>query len=141
MPRELFVLLHHLPDPVPGEEGHYKPFSEVFGTFTTEEYRPSLQVKKSKQKYLPFAASVQHVKNVNVMIQCEECEMWRLVYSKFKLTVDEKKTLQSSLDEFTYTCGAQLDDLCLDGRLKEGVAMRIIQCHQPVEKLHYSVGT
>ncbi len=122
MPREAFDLLHYLPDPVPGEEGHYKCFSEVFGTSTTEEFRPSLQVKKSK-KSLPFTAGIQHVKNV---IQCEECEMWRLVYSKFKLTPGERKSLQKALDEFTYTCGAQLEDLNLNGRLKDGIAMRLI---------------
>lgn len=67
--------------------------------------------------------------------------MWRLVYSKFKLTASERKTLQNMLDEFTYTCGAQLEDLGLEGHLKEIVAMRIIRCHEPVEKLYYSVGT
>ena len=81
MPTELFDQLHCLSDPIPGPDGHYKPFFEVYGTSTTEEFRPSLQVKKSKQKTLPFTASVQHVRNVNVMIQCEECEMWQLVYS------------------------------------------------------------
>ena len=141
MPMEKFDLLCHLPDPVPGEGGHYKPFLDVFGTSTSEEFRPSLQAKKSKQKSLPFSASVQHVKNANLMMQCEECEMWRLVYSKFKLTPSERKYLQNLLDEFTYTCGAQLDDLDLEGKLRDGVAMRIVQCYQPVEKLYYSVGT
>ena len=37
------------------------------------------------------------------------------------------------------TCGAQLDDLDLEGKLKDGVAMRVIRCYQPVEKLYYSV--
>jgi len=32
----VFVKLNHLPDPVPGPEDHYKKFSEVFGTKTTE---------------------------------------------------------------------------------------------------------
>ena len=141
MPSELFDQLHHLPDPIPCPDGHYKPFSEVYGTPTTEEFRPSLQLKKFKQKTLPFTASVQHVRNVNVMIQCEECEMWRLVYSKFKLTVAERKNLQEALDDLTYTCGAQLQDLDLGGCLKENVEMRIIRCYEPVEKLYYSVGT
>ena len=93
MPSELFDQLHHLPDPIPCPGGHYKPFSEVYAIPTTEEFRPSLQLKKSKQKTHPFTASVQHVRNVNVMIQCEECEMWWLVYSKFKLMVAKRKTL------------------------------------------------
>ena len=141
MPKELFDQLHHLPDPIPGQDGHYKSFSEIFGMSTTEEFRPSLQAKKSKQKTLPFTASVQHVRNANIMIQCEECTMWRLVYSKFKLTASERKILQTVLDDFTYTCGAQLQDLGLEGRLKDNVEMRIIRCYETVERLYYSVGT
>ena len=56
---------------VPGEDGHYRPFIEVYGTSMTEEHRPSLQTRKGRQKSLPFSASVQHVKNVDMMIQCE----------------------------------------------------------------------
>ena len=43
MPREAFDTLSFLPDPVPGEGGHYRPFDDVFGTPTSEEFRPSLQ--------------------------------------------------------------------------------------------------
>lgn len=42
LPDTEFGKLDHLPDPVPGTEGHYKPFSEVFKSITTEEHRPSL---------------------------------------------------------------------------------------------------
>lgn len=142
MPQETFNKLSYLPDPVPGEDGHYRPFTEVFGTATTEEHRPSLQAQKGRQKSLPFSASVQHVKNANLMIQCEECEMWRLVYSRYKLTGREKQTLDDALEQYTYTCGAQLSDLGLDGRLgSENVCMRSIRCYEPLEKLYYSVGT
>ena len=61
--------------PEPAQDGHYKSFSDVFGTATNKESRPSLQTKKGKQKSLPFTASVQHVRNANLMIQCEECEI------------------------------------------------------------------
>ena len=30
--------------------------------------------------------TVQHVKNIGVMLQCEECDLWRLLYSKRKLS-------------------------------------------------------
>ncbi len=54
--------------------------------------------------------------------------------------MNEKKTLQSTLDDWTYTCGAQLQDLNLQGRLQDIVAMllfgnAVIRCHEPVEKL------
>ncbi len=73
LPPEVFSTLHSLPDPVPGEDGHYKPFGDVFGTKTNESHRPSLQKKAQRRKTLPFTASVQHVKNIDLMLQCDEC--------------------------------------------------------------------
>ena len=139
---ETFDKLSYLPDSVPGEDGHYRPFSEVYGTPTTEEHRPSPQTRKGRQKSLPFSASVQHVKNADTMIQCEECEMWRLVYSKYKLTAAERQTVGKALEDYTYSCGAQLSDLGLDGRLgNDNLCIRNIRCYEPLQKLYYSVGT
>jgi len=59
LPAEIFSKLSHIPDPVPGTDGHYLSFTEVFGTDTDEKHRPSLQ-KCTKKKSLPFVASVQH---------------------------------------------------------------------------------
>ena len=69
---EEFQKLKHLPDPMPGTDGHFLSFDSLLGRPTTEEHRPSLKIKKPK-KTLPFSASVQHVKNVDMMLQCEEC--------------------------------------------------------------------
>ena len=96
--------LEHLPDPMPGSEGHYKPFNEVFGTAMSEHHRPSLN-NRGKKKTLPFSASVQHVKNIEMMLCCDECGMWRLVYSKRKLNQRERKALQTSLDGLSFSCG------------------------------------
>ena len=43
--------LQHFPDPIPGQDGHYKKFEEVFATDTVEEHRPSLQ-KITKSDFL-----------------------------------------------------------------------------------------
>ena len=68
--------------------------------------------------------------------------MWRLICSKYKLTAQERQTLDNALEDYTYTCGAQLSELGLDGRLGDGtVCVRDIRCYEPVEKLYYSVGT
>lgn len=68
--------------------------------------------------------------------------MWRLVYSKYKLSVLERQTLEKALEDYTYSCHAQLSDLDLDGRLGgDTVCVRDICCYEPVEKLYYSVGT
>ena len=71
---EIFKQLKPLPDPTPGIDNHYLSFSHVFGQNTSEEHRPSLNLKKPK-KTLPFSASIQHVKNVDMMMFCEECGM------------------------------------------------------------------
>ena len=68
----------------------------IYGTNTTEVHRPSSSKRSKKQKTLPFVASIQHIKNVNLMVQCEECGMWRIVYSKKKLSVQLKKNSRES---------------------------------------------
>ena len=78
LPVTEFGKLGHLPDPVPGTDDHYKPFGEVFCTTTTEEHRPSAKHKARKEKSLPFYPIVQHVKNTEMMLICDECSMWRL---------------------------------------------------------------
>jgi hypothetical protein len=79
LPRDVFEKIKPFPDPIPGTDGHYLSFAEVYGSDTSEEHRPS--AKKSKQRTLPFHGKLQHVKNANLMIICEECGLWRLVYA------------------------------------------------------------
>jgi len=78
MLKESIIKLHYLPDSVPAEKNNFKRYKDVYGTVTSEEFRPSLQ-KRSKCKTLPFSASIQHVKTVNMMLQCDECGLWRLL--------------------------------------------------------------
>ena len=80
MDTETFQSLHFLPDPLLQDDGHYVPFSLAFGSETTEKGCPSF--KGSKAKKLSCTPSVQHVHNTNTMIQCEECDMWRLYFLK-----------------------------------------------------------
>ena len=132
-------MLHCLPDPTPGEDSHYLSFEKVYGTKTEERHRPSLVRKtKSRSKSIGFYAS-QHVKNVDMVIQCEECEMWHLLYCRHKLTLQERATFQSILDDTAYTCGATLEDLDLPDRLA-GVTVKDHSCYDMVEKLYYSCG-
>lgn len=72
-----------------------------------------------------------------MMIQCEG-EMRRLVYSKCKLTAIERLQLDDALSDYTYTCGATLSDLDLDGRLDD-VCIRDVQCYALLEKLYFSL--
>lgn len=138
LPLDWFSKLGHLPDPVPGDDGHYKRFEVVFKTATTEEHRPSRSRKKTKGKTLPFRASVQHVRNTQMMLQCEECCMWRLVYAKRKLKAEEKVQLDRSLSDMQFSCGAQLQDADIPPNLQDVVFVRELSCDEPIEKLYYA---
>ena len=81
---ETFPTIHYLPNPVPGAHDHYKGFEEVYGESPMDKHRPSIQSKQ--QRSLNFSPSQQHVKNVELLVQCEECGKWRLLFCKHKLT-------------------------------------------------------
>ena len=134
LPKTVFDTISVLPDPVPAEDGHYKAIDQLLGTPTDGSFRPSLQKAK---KTLPLSASIQHVKNVDMMLQCEECSMWRLLYSRYKLTRQEKTQLKAAVEDLSFTCGAPLQDLDLPGRLND-VYTRQLHCEEPIEKLYYS---
>ena len=78
LPRDTFDSLSHLPDPVP--EGI--DFKAVYGVATSEEHRPSLKGLEGKSSGIPFTPTAQFAKNVSIVIQCHECDKWRLIYSK-----------------------------------------------------------
>jgi len=140
MQHSTFKGLNFLPDPVPGIDGHYKAFEDVYGSTTTEEHRPSLvEFKKAKahQKSLEFYTSLQHVTNVGVVIQCEECEMWRLLFCRKKLNAQKKKDLQKFLEDICYTCGDVFEDYEMPKGL-EGVCIKKHKCYDTIEKLYYS---
>ena len=135
MDKSSFEKLRFLPDPLMQEDGHYLPFDQVFTRDTTEQDRPSLK-GKLKAKPLSFSPCVQHINNTGTVIQCEECNMWRLVFSKRKLSVG---TLQSILEDVSYTCGASFDDLSLPESLS-GVVVRDHRCGDVIEVLYNSAG-
>ena len=52
--------------------------------------RPSLKlISKSAKNVLGYTPSQQHVNNVGLLVQCEECDMWRLLFCKYKLNYQE----------------------------------------------------
>lgn len=126
------------------EDGHYKSFEEVLGTNTGESLCPSeveSRQKSKSAKSLPFNATQQHVKNVNLVIQCGECEMWRIIYSKKKLNPQDSSLLEQIVDDISYTCGTSLSDLDLPSTLESAsVCVKPHRCYDPMEKLYYSCG-
>lgn len=139
LPVSVFMSLRHLPDPMPGVDDHYKLFSEVFERETTEEHRPSLKRKPRQDRGLPFYPSVQHVKNTEMMLQCEECGQWQLIYARKKLTRPQKQQLERVLDHISFSCGTQLQDYSdLPQDMNDMVFTRNLNCNKPIEKLYYS---
>ena len=58
--------------------------------------------------------SIQKVQNSGLMLLCEECGMWQLVYAKRKLTKAEASKLHAALDGLGFSCGSPLQDLDLE---------------------------
>ena len=108
----LYVDLYTLPNPSIGEDGHYKDFQTVIKTDTSKSYAPSELTKNSKAN-LGFNVTQQHAKNTGTVIQCDECSMWCLIFSKKKLSPQGKADLARLLDNISYTCGATFDEINL----------------------------
>ena len=109
-----FSQVHSLPDPIPtANKASYKEFSDVYGTITTEQHRPSLihQQQKKKRTHIGFSPTAQFVRNVGIVIECCECNKWRVLYSKSKLSSFEIATLERYLDTIQYTCGDSFEAL------------------------------
>ena len=135
MDLDVFNSLSFLPNPVPDD--HYKPFNDVYGQEEpNEKHRPSLQLRKKKAS--SFSTSQQHVKNIGVLVQCEECDKWRLLFCKHKLTHQEVTDLQSILEDVSYSCGTAFEDVEMSGRLSNVFVDH--DCTDGIEKLYYSCG-
>ena len=130
---EEFAKIKPFPDPVLKDNGHYKHFDDVHSTDTSEKYRPSLNTQRSKS--LPFYASVQHIKNSGMMLLCDKCGMWRLIYATRKLLAGEKKLLDHALDGLSFSCSSPPQEAGWPEELQSIVFVRGVQCHDPVETL------
>ena len=146
LPPEVFSSLYHLPDPVPDCTGeHYKNFEEIYGTSTTEQFRPTLLKGVKKSHGLPFQPNAQFARNVCETIQCCECLKPRVLYSQRKLKHPEERCLQDLLCDVMYSCGSQLSDLVSDDTppLHRDLLQRVfvlgnLTCSTRVETAYYS---
>ncbi|SRR6266542_1427323 len=121
--QEDFELLYRLPDPVPGNDLHYKSFEELYGAQTIENHRLSFvnakakmkksEIKTTKTKHtMPFCPSAVHAKNVGITVNYTECEKPRLLFNAKKLFKKDKITLREFLDMIFYTCGMSFHGTC-----------------------------
>ena len=72
------------------------------------------------------------------MIECDECGMWRLVYSLRKLNPSQRSALEKCLSGMSFSCGAPLQELDLGPELCELVFVRTLTCGDPIEILYYT---
>ena len=72
------------------------------------------------------------------MLECEECGMWRLIYTQKKLSNSQRNALQEILDGMSFSCGSPLQDLDLPSDLINTVFVRQLNCYEPIEPLYYS---
>jgi hypothetical protein len=89
-----------------GEDGHYKPFDELYGSETTEEHRPSLKKTVQSGGHLtPFSPSGQTAKTVKCVFVCAECDKPRVVYAANKLSREETENLERIKNLFSILVG------------------------------------
>jgi hypothetical protein len=118
---EIFKELKGLPDPIPEPDNHYKPFSEVYNTDTTEMYCPSLQNRKSQNipkkaekrsgNGMDFSPTAQFAKNVRTVVKCVECNKSRVLYARRKISDEQYQLLQIFIDSIEYSCGVSFKDI------------------------------
>ena len=133
------IEIHELPNPIMDDDGHYKPFNAVYGTTNTSTALLPSERTVKKTKSISFNATQQHVRNVGLLVQCDECRMWRLLFSKRKLNPGAVGQLEVLLEDMSFTCGASFEDLDLPLDL-QSVCVKTHKCFDPMEKLYYSCG-
>ena len=140
--------MHHLLDPVPKLNGKsYKIFEELYGTETTKEFHLSVQKLTKESQGMGFSPSAQYAKNVGTVIQCGECNKWRVLYSKSKLNNEESAKLSRFLDGIQYTCGDSFEGLILKIQQNEFLELFLkvkvndkLNCQSNMKTSYYSCG-
>ena len=145
LPEDVFKQLCHLPDPVPDTDMHYKSFTSLYGTLTTEKHLPSLKSKGKSSHGIPFSLNSH---TARVLILCSECLRPRVVYSQRKLSVLEETVFSSTTVDLLYTCGNTLKGVEVEIRRDEPLSVLTLfervfvranlTCDEPVEIPYYS---
>uniref|UniRef100_U9UYI2 Uncharacterized protein n=1 Tax=Rhizophagus irregularis (strain DAOM 181602 / DAOM 197198 / MUCL 43194) TaxID=747089 RepID=U9UYI2_RHIID len=105
LPSSEFNNLNFLPDPIPSRDNtdHYMPFERVYGTETTEEYRPTYMQTQANAE--PISKSILIGGKIRFYINCEDCRKRRCVYSDKSLNNEEQEDYQQALESYSYSCG------------------------------------
>ena len=118
LPKDIFNSIKHLPFPLPDDHAWALPTllnssgKRHNGRAPTVSKGEGIQCKDEKSSILCKSSTFEKCSADSAMC------MWRLVYSKYKLPVAERRQLQQLLDEHSYSCGAKLQDLHLEDKFK-----------------------
>ena len=113
LPPEVFSSLSHLLDPIPNGE-HYNDFDTSYSTVKTEEHLPSLNEKMKIGHAMPYSPTAQTAKNANLVIQCNSCSKWQVLYANKKLKTVVRDRVASELGNLSHSCGSLLADINID---------------------------
>ena len=116
-----------------GTNDHYKSFDQLYGTETTEKYRPSLNQGEDREGLEENKKHIDVLKQAKVRgaVECAECDKPRLVYSMTTMNMDQMNAMQRVKDENSYRCGEALPCSL--------VARRSLTCESPIEIHYYSL--
>ena len=81
-------------------------FQNVYGTETTEEYRPTYMQSQANAEPIPKAILIGG--KIRDYIDCEDCRKRRCVYSDKVMSREEQEDYQQALDSYSYSCGASI---------------------------------
>ena len=153
LPSEIFSALEWIPDPVYcSTSGHYLPYSDIWGTKTTEKDRPSLkQPVGADQQNKEILVSTK----ARYIVKCCACDKPRVVYSSYLVVVYSSSQLPSYIfqhikgvsEDCFYSCGSQLpitEDSAYIPRLFEKGLTAAVLLSSPItlpRNLNWSVPT
>lgn len=129
---EVFSGLYFLPE---DEE-----FDTLYGSQTNESYCPSLAEAKRKSHGMPSPPPAQYAKSTGMVIQCDECRKWQLLYSRKKIVKAQRGKLQEIVEMLSYSCGSRLQDIQdTSAEVNQEVFVKaILSCISPIEVPYYS---
>lgn len=89
---------------------------------------------------MPFSPSAQYAKNVGVVLQCDECLKWRVIYSKTVLSAEQKDELELVIESLSYTCGSRMQEIegSVTGLTDKVYVKANLTCLSPIEIPYYS---
>jgi len=113
---------------------HYKDFSTLYGTQTTEKFHPS-KARRPESNDIP--QGIFNNNRVREFVECDFCGKSRCIYSMNALTKEQLSALRIKRDDSNFTCG--MEEWMLSHELQGIIFCRqSLSCDSPIESGYYS---